>query len=490
MSRLGKQMAVGAVWMVALKFIERGIGFVSTLVLARLLVPGDFGLVAMAMAVFAFVEIAGSFGFDLALLRKQDSPREAYDSAWTLQLIWGLIAAVLVLVLAWPAAAFFGDERIVPVMLVLALCAAGQGFENIGTVYFRKEFRFGMDFKFMLYKKLVAFAVTMALAFSLRNHWALVAGMAASRLAGVVFSFSLHPYRPRWDLSHAGELFGFSRWMVVARVIEYIKGRGPDFLIGRWLDAAALGLFRVASEIATLPTTELLYPIMRAVFPGYAAVAHDRSALARSFLGVQGALLLLTLPAALAIVLLSDAVVQLLLGPKWAAAGPLIQVLGLYGALSLFQLTSITVFNALGVPKQGAALRAAEVLLLLPGMAFALHAGWGVIGAAWLVVGVQVLLVPLSAWMLQRQLPMSLRQRWAVTWRPLLGGLGMALTLAGVLQMLPLDGGAWRAAGVLFTAGGLGLIVYIALVGLGWLIAGRPDGAESVVWQRFRHAQT
>jgi O-antigen/teichoic acid export membrane protein len=186
--KVGRQVAAGAAWMVGLKFIERGIGFVSTLILARLLLPSDFGLVAMAMAVFAFVEIAGSFGFDLALIRQRDASRAQYDSAWSLSVGYGALSGVALLALAYPTAAFFKEPRLLPVMAVLAAIAFVQGLENIGTVDFRKEFRFGKDFQLMLAKKLIAFVVTLALAVIWRNHWALLAGIAASRVANCCVS--------------------------------------------------------------------------------------------------------------------------------------------------------------------------------------------------------------------------------------------------------------------------------------------------------------
>ncbi|MBK7673691.1 MAG: oligosaccharide flippase family protein [Candidatus Accumulibacter sp.] len=103
----------------------------------------------------------------------------------------------------------------------------------------------------------------------------------------------LHPYRPRWDLSQLRSLLRFSRWILLGSIIDFVIQRVPDFLIGRYLTAQVLGIFRVSREIATLPTSELIFPIMRAVFPGYAAVAHDRAELARSFLLVQGTVLML-----------------------------------------------------------------------------------------------------------------------------------------------------------------------------------------------------
>jgi lipopolysaccharide exporter len=478
--KVGREVAAGAAWMVALKFIERAIGFVSTLVLARLLLPADFGLVAMAMAVFAFVEIAGSFGFDLALIRQRDASRAQYDSAWSLSMVYGALSGVVLLALAYPSARFFNEPRLVPVMAALAAIAFLQGFENIGTVNFRKEFRFGKDFQFMLAKKLIAFVVTLALALTWRNHWALLAGIGASRVSGVALSFLMHPYRPRWDMSGVRDLLRFSRWIVASRIIEYFNDRGPDFMIGRFLDAASLGLYRVAREVATLPTTELLFPVMRAVFPGYAAVAHDRSELARSFLTVQGTIVMMTLPAGIAIVLLADPIVRLLLGPNWLAAIPLIQILGIYGVLTVFQATNVSVFHVLGVPKQAAALKVVEVLLLLPLLAWAMSRGYGLVAAAWAVVAVQALVIPAGMVLIARLLGVGFVDRVRVVWRPAIGALLMAAVIALLSTYIIPPATGWSSAALhLAVAAPAGGVAFAVTVYLLWRAASRPPGPES-----------
>jgi lipopolysaccharide exporter len=487
--KVGRQVAAGAAWMVALKFIERGIGFVSTLVLARLLLPSDFGLVAMAMAVFAFVEIAGSFGFDLALIRKRDASRALYDSAWSLSVGYGALSGVALLALAYPSAAFFKEPRLLPVMGALAAIAFVQGFENIGTVDFRKEFRFGKDFQLMLAKKLIAFVVTLALALTWRNHWALLAGIAASRVAGVVLSFLMHPYRPRWDTSAVRELLRFSRWIVLSRVVEYFNDRGPDFLIGRFLDAASLGLYRVAREVATLPTTELLFPVMRAVFPGYAAVAHDRAELARSFLTVQATIVMLTLPAGMAIVLLADPIVRLLLGPNWLGAIALIEVLGIYGALTVFQATNVSVFHVLGVPQKAAALKVAEVLLLLPLVSWVVWQGYGLVGAAWAVVAVQMLIIPVGMVVIARLLGVGFADRLRVVWRPLVGCVLMAAVIALLSTNLMPPATGWVSAALqLAVVVPAGLLAFAATVYLLWRAANRPPGPEQNLLKMLRRS--
>ncbi|KFB66884.1 lipopolysaccharide biosynthesis protein [Candidatus Accumulibacter vicinus] len=478
MVQIGKHVTIGALWMVGMRLIDRGIGLVSMFVLARLLSPDDFGVVAMAMTVFGVIEIGGQFGFDIALIRNRQASRAHYDSAWSMSVGYGVFTAIALAALAIPAAIFFNEPRLQSIMLALAAIALVQGFENIGVIDFRKNFRFGDDFQLMFWKKISSFVVGLSFAYLLNTYWALVLGIAASRITGVFLSYALHSYRPRFDLSEARGLLVFSRWILLKGIIDYAIDRGPDFIIGRFLGANALGLYRVARDISTLPTTELMFPIMRAVFPGYAAVAHDRQMLANSFMMVQGSILMITLPAGVGMVMLADPIVKLLLGPKWIPAVPLIQVLGLYGILTIFQATNTSVFNVLGKPHWGAALKAAEVLFLLPAM-FTLYAlGYQLVEIAWAIVGAQVLVIPAGILMTRQLLKVGFRDRLAVAWRPVIASAIMALILAWQFMQTDLEVSAASASWLLFKAIPTGMIVFASTILLLWTIAGAPDGPE------------
>ena len=100
-------MAVGAAWMVLFKFIDRCIEIVSTLILARLLLPENFGLIALANTVIAMLEILGAFGLETALVQRTDATRDDFDSVWTFNVIFGLSLGLIVGGLAWPTAQFY-----------------------------------------------------------------------------------------------------------------------------------------------------------------------------------------------------------------------------------------------------------------------------------------------------------------------------------------------------------------------------------------------
>ena len=146
--------------MVLFRLFDRSIGIVSTALLARLLIPADFGLVAMAMSIIALIELATAFSFEIALIQKQDPQREHFDTAWTLNVLVALGGAAVTAAAAFPAAAFYGDPRLGPVMLAIGAAWLMQGFENVGVVNFRREMNFAAEFRLMASKRVVSFACT------------------------------------------------------------------------------------------------------------------------------------------------------------------------------------------------------------------------------------------------------------------------------------------------------------------------------------------
>ena len=133
------------------------------------------------------------------------------------------MSAVLVILIASPASSYFNDSRIEPVIQVLAFGIFIGGFENIGVVAFRKELDFLKEYQFGVYKKMLSFVVTVLLAFILRNYWALAVGIVFASFAGVLLSYRMHPYRPRFSLTRAREIWSFSQWMLAWRVGNFLN---------------------------------------------------------------------------------------------------------------------------------------------------------------------------------------------------------------------------------------------------------------------------
>jgi len=470
------RMASGAAWMIAVRLADRGLGVVSTMVLARLLVPGDFGLVAMAMSVISLIELVGAFSFDVALIRKAQPDREHYDTAFTFNAVFGVGCALLMLVIAYPAATFYREPRLLGVIGALSLAWAAQGFENIGVVNFRRELRFDREFRFLATKRVIAFAITMTAAFTLRSYWALVAGTVVGRLAGTTLSYFVHPYRPRFSLAARAEMMSFSSWLQVNNILNFVIAQCSSFVIGRTAGSHELGLYTVAHEVGSLPTSEIVAPINRAVYPSYAQMVEDRGQLRAGFLHVLSAVTLFAIPAACGIAAIAEPLIVLFLGSKWLEAASLLKVLGFLGAVAAISTNTYPAFLALGRPRLPTAVSAVRMGVIVPAM---IVAGWkyGAIGVAWVELSSGLIFVPLSWALLFPLIGVRLPDCIGVIYRP---AVAAAVMYLGVRAILPWDvtGASASSVARLIFAVLFGVVVYFLGVLALWFLSGRANGAE------------
>lgn len=485
-SDLRAKMARGAIWMVLFKLLDRSIGLISTLILVRLLVPADFGVVAMATSLVALLELFGAFGFDNALIQRQNAGRAHYDTAWTLNLLISLALAVSMAALAFPIAAYYQESKVVPIVFALAVTCAIQGLENIGVVNFRKDMMFDKEFRYLLTKRLIAFAVTVPLAFWWRNHWALVAGMIAGRCAGVALSYALHPYRPRFSLAAGKDLFSFSKWMVLINVLAFLKERSADFVIGRIAGPHALGMFNISVEFANAPGNELVAPINRAIYPAYAKLAHDLDALRTEYLSVMSLIALIAMPAIAGIAATANLIVPVVFGAKWLEARSLLALLAIFGVGQIMFTNAYAAFLALDradVPTRISAIYVAVQLALL----VTLTPMFGLMGAASAYVATSLLMLPLVFAYVYSILRVRAGAMLRVVWRPLLAAsLMFAVVKAFVGRVHHESDPTLQTAAELLAAIALGVAVYVSLVLLLWAACGRPQGAERMALNRVR----
>lgn len=476
---VNRAMAKGAVWMILARFGDRGIGLVSTIVLVRLLAPADFGLVAMAMSLIAVCELLGQVGLDIALIQNPSATRQHYDTAWTFTVILAATTALLLLLIAVPATQFYGEPRLLPVLLSLAAGSFISGFENVGVVAFRKQMRFDKEFQFILGKKLAGFAVTVPLAILLRNYWALISGIVVGRIASVCLSYYVQEYRPRWSLEARHELFHFSKWLVISNLVTVINSRAADFILGKLAGAHALGVFNVSYEVSNLPTSELIAPINRAVYPGYVHKSGDHGSLKRSYLDVIGIIAVFGIPAGVGIAGTAGWIVPLLLGPAWADATPLVAILAFYGVLAAMKTNAHYVYLAVGKPYIATWLGIVQITMLLFSLTV-LSIKYGAIGAAYAYLLSQAIFTPISFAVLFKVLGLTLSDLVSVMWRPIVSAILMFFLIRLSSQLFPIEAETTIAIFIGFVIATVsGFVMYVTCLGVLWLASGKPLSVES-----------
>lgn len=475
---LNRRIARGAAWMVGLHFVDRCIGFVSTIVLARLLVPADFGLVAIAVALVASIAVFGEFGFELALIQNQKAERSHYDTAWTLGLLRGLVAAAIIALSAEPLAVFFEDPRLEGVVLALALAPLLEGFYNIGTVAFRKDLTLNKEFIFRIVPRTAGVIVTVTFALIWRDYWALVIGTLAGKTLRLAVSYMMHSFRPRLSLAAWREIMNFSKWMLVTGIASFANRKGGTLLIAKFLDASAVGTFAIANQIANMASAELIAPIKQVLFPGYAKIAHDIALLRKAFLDVYGILVLVALPVAIGIGLTAEYFVPLLLGPNWLQVVPVIQILVISGGLRSLSSHVRPVYLAMNRPKLGAYASIGRAVVYLPFLYLGLIE-YGIMGAAVAHAIGHVAVLTGSLYYMHRLLSLSLRDLMAATWRALVACILMIAAVCALKLYPPLQGDGMIADALrLGCAVATGVGVYVGTVLLLWWSSGRPQASS------------
>jgi lipopolysaccharide exporter len=484
MSSTSKRMAMGAAWMVAFKFTERTLTLVSTVVLARLLVPADFGVVAMAMSIVATLEVLTSFSMDVAIIQRPNVDRHHLDTAWTFNVIFGAIVAVLLVILARPTAAFYREPDLVAIMCLLAVGWLIQGFENVGPVAFRRDLDFHKEYWFLSAKKFATFLITIPLAFWLHNYWALVIGTVTGKLVSLGISFWVHQFRPRFGVSGARELLRFSRWLVINNILFFVNQRTTDIVIGRIAGAQALGIYNLSFEISNMPTSELAAPINRAVLPGYSKMHRETGTISASYLEVIGLIALFSVPAGAGIAAIADPFVHVVLGDKWLATIPLIQILAFYGCVASLGTNTGVVLMAVGRPNLMTIMAITQMVVLVPAVVYATYVG-GLQGTAWALLVTVVVLTPVNFAILCRVLGMRMWTMLLPFWRPVIGAGVMYCAVSATLHYLAMAG--IDAAIIRLVVGIVtGMLSYGASIFLFWQLSGRPNGAETTLLGRAR----
>jgi len=349
---LTSRVVRGAVWVLVGKGASRLLGFVRTVILARLLAPGDFGLFGIVMLAQATLDTFTQTGFGAALIQRKADIKGYLDTAWTVQVIRRLVLAMGVFAGAPLVGWFFVEPRAVPLLRLMSISIALSGFVNIGIIYFRKELQFRRQVAYDVLSYAVGLVVGVFLAFRLRNVWALVWAELAVSASNCVLSYLLHPYRPRlhFEGAQAAELFRFGRWMLASSIVIFLATRGDSAFLGKMLGVAALGIYQVAYHIANAPATEITDVTNAVMMPTYAKLQGDKGRLGRAFLQVFEVVFTLASPLTVFIVLAAPEMVLGIFGSKWQAAIVPIEILAVSGFLVAIAATAGPVFLGTGHP--------------------------------------------------------------------------------------------------------------------------------------------
>lgn len=367
---------------------NRGLSVLRTVILARILAPEDFGLLAAGVVTMEVGVQVTTFGMREAIIQRRELDRDHYDAAWTFELVrTAIVAAVLMLAAPFIATHMFNEPRAANIMRVLALAPLLDRAGSIGALSLVRELRFGPVAGVGLAASFIHALVAIALAGTL-GVWAMVIGHLVGVLAQTIGSYVVAPRVPRFSFrtEAARPLLHFGRGVFARQVIDVLGGAVLQVVIARRLGTAELGMYFVAARLAFLPREIFRTIGVQVAFPVQAELQLDRDRAERAFRGHLAGTWMFLIPLYGVAIALAPGLMAHLVGTRWLGAVGAAQVLALAALLGPVSDAATPVLMGRG--------RSGVVAFLVAGRSIAIAAvvwtlagAFGLVGAclAWVV---------------------------------------------------------------------------------------------------------
>lgn len=368
---------------------------VRLLVLAIMLTPADFGLIAIALAATGFLLNLTNFGLIPAVVQADDMDDSKYDAVWTFDMTRSVIVTALTVSFAPQIADIFAEPRAVPIIQVLALRPLIESLMSIKVAALNRN----LTFRPLAFIKIIEAVFNAIISIGLAKFfgvWAMVFGMIGGALSMVVASYIMAPYRPRilYNWQSVKPLLKFGGWLLITGMIAMAGNFGLRILISRQLGADSLGLYFLAAQLAFVPSEIASEVVGTVAFPLFARLQSSLQQATRAFQAILTGLMALLYPTSALIIVLSPVLVQEILGTKWNGTVPLIQILALVTIIGLLGDATIPLVKGFGQPYRVTQIELVQSSSLIL-MIWFFTSRYGTVGAAlaWLpaIIFVQIL---------------------------------------------------------------------------------------------------
>ncbi len=471
---LGQTVVRGAVWMVAMRWLMRGIGFINIALLARLLAPYDFGMVALALPLLGILMGIMDVGARIALVRHPHATDTHYHTFWTIGIIQASLCCLGMLIAAPFAVDFYNEPAVFELFVVLGASTLLRAFENGYVVALQKDMHFGKDFAYNTSVTVIRVGITIGLAFYLRDYRALLYGHLAGSIAQVVISYLICGNRMcRFSLKAFDDLWGVSKWLFVQNLGILMSEHIDRLMLGRLTSLDKLGGYTVAAQIAALPFEVLLAPLSRVIQPAYSKKSEAGESLSQAFLFVLSGLSHISSACYIGLALVAEPFISLVFGTQWLEAVPYVVWFALI--LGVISLTNPIRAYWIGIKfmKLPALVTVINGVLLVAGIVPAFNL-FGIIGIIYWRMTIVIIETIIRITLLHHYQGIDARQILMIIIRPVMAAVFMAGIILLSRDYIQSD----SAFLTLALNALLGAFSYVIGVILVWNLLGRPDGAE------------
>lgn len=350
--QLAKITLKGTLWNYTSFVLSKGLIFISTMILARILVPEDFGLLSMGLVAINYLDMLNELGVGPALIYQQGDLQKKSNVAFSMSLTVNVVLTLLAFLCAPLIASFFREPRVVPIIQALSLTFALSSIGSIHATRLKKELNFKKIFIPEIGKTIAKGGTSIVLALLGYGVWSLVIGQIAGILISNILYWAVVPWRPKFDFDwhQMKVLLGYGSQIILVDILGMIQQNIDYLIIGRRMESTQLGYYTMAFRIPELIIINICHVVSRALFPAFSKLQNDLSALREGFLVTLRYVSLLTVPLGVGLYLLSSEFITLFFSEKWVTSIPVMELLCLYAAVYSLGFNAGDIYKALGKP--------------------------------------------------------------------------------------------------------------------------------------------
>ncbi len=461
MTQFRTQVRRALIWRSGMQIAAQSLQWMITLVVIRLLVPRDYGLVAMAEVITSFLTILAGYSFTSAIIQAPEIDERRIRQFFGLLIVINLGLAALQFAAAPLVASYYREPMVASMLRVQALNYLFIPFITLPLALASRKMEFRSPALVHFFAMMTSGATVMALAWTGFGVWALVIGtvvLHASRAVGMAVA-TRWLMRPIFRFDGTASLLTYGGAVMANSILWFFYSQADIFIGGRVLKAHDLGIYSTGLFLASLPVSKFIPALNEVGFTAYARIQDDLKAVHFSFLKSTRMVTLLFFPVFLGLAAVADNFVPVVLGPQWIPAAPIIRTIALVMPLYAIYTLLTPVVNALGQPRVG--LTNSLIGLVIMPAAFFIGVRWGAIGLARAWAFGFPLLFLITTWRSLRVMKLGPL--------PLLEAMAPALLSSALMAAAVYAGSRMIRLSALFELGvliAIGAAVYIATVAL------------------------
>lgn len=313
--------------------VKFAIGIVATAIMARLLTPQDYGLIGMAAVATNFVAMFKDLGLSHATVQRSEITSEQISTLFWFNLALSILTIFLMAVLAPLVAWFYGDSRLTLIIIVSASGFLLGGLSVQHEALLKRQMRFATLSAIAVASMVVGYAAGIGFAWGGFGFWALVLSQLALLLTNTTLVWLTCHWLPSLPSRNSGvrSMLNFGGNITAYATVNYFSKNADTVVLGRFWGAQPLGLYNKAAQLVGLPTDQINEPLASVAIPALSRLAHDPARYRKAYLRIMEKVLMLVMPAVGLLIVASDSLITIVLGPQWVDAGPILVFMSLAG---------------------------------------------------------------------------------------------------------------------------------------------------------------